>query len=361
MLKLLTTKKSFWHKLIDFRKFFWVTLKVAIGFVFCFSVFIIDSLYAESGSACLSKSLFFESNSPLFQASKITTRNLVNPKISIDVVYDKMFLEKYGVDLANIKIANIIKASNQIFLRNLGVELNVINHGYSDNFDYADNIPRIYSELFKEKETKKGSILHLFSGRDFGNLHGAAYEIGTVCRGAERSFSFSTSNTRSNLLNVFMHEILHNLGATHIISSPKSIMSPNLNSESTTFMHNDTKAELALFLNAFGGCANLTNAININMSAPNSLDVDISKRSLGVKRRRISFDISVKLNKIPLPLSVNLLYKKRRRASKFRVLKTKEANQFGKVTIRSKRAGIYKIGISDFLIDARGRVFRFTK
>ena len=236
--------------------------------------------------------------------------------LTLSTVADPELYARHG-DNTNAYIAGIVNAAETLFEQKLGIRFQIVRqHVYSDigALSISETDPgRLLQAFAKSPENpsvmginassfdQDVDLKHLFTGKDLdGPTVGIAY-VGAVCYQPQFAYSLTQVTTKGAAPYYFAHEVGHNLGARHDVTSwgSMSLMSPNImvgSSFSATSI-----GQINEHLLYFGSC------LELKTMSPNLTN---SRISLGVVKGRRTVRFAgqlVSASKQPIPgVSISL-------------------------------------------------------
>ena len=212
--------------------------------------------------------------------------------LTLSTVADPALYAKYGAD-TNAHIAGVVNAAEALFERQLGIRFQIVKqHVYADigALSIPETDPARLLKAFAGS-TENAAVMgfnaasfdedvdlkHLFTGKDLdGTTIGIGY-VGAVCYQPKYAYSLTQFSTGGGAPYYFAHEVGHNLGARHDMTSfgSLSVMSPNIMVGSS--FSQTSLAQINEHLLYFGSC------LELKAMAPSLHD---SKLSLSGKSKR---------------------------------------------------------------------------
>jgi len=243
---------------------------------------------------------------PLTSADNLFTPH-TSKVITISTDADEEWYQRYG-DQSNAVIASIINSAEAIFHRQLELRFRIVQqHVYAVGSPYSStNASKLLASFAMNPENrlnlgegktsfhKDVDLKHLFTGKDLdGSTIGIAY-IGTVC--AIPSMAFGVTQAYMDIANpaVFAHELGHNFGANHDISSTQGLMYPAISLPPSDGFSDSSLAEINSHLNTFGTCISLEELAPLPELTPNvEPDLPETKSNtpakLSLHRKKVSY------------------------------------------------------------------------
>jgi hypothetical protein len=179
--------------------------------------------------------------------------NLETTKVlTISTFFDLEWESLYGTQ-SNHEIATVINTSEALYEQQLGIRFRIVSQAKLATRPANSNPGTILNSFrLSGEQAVEADAYHLFTGIDMdGSTIGIAY-VGAICYaptysfGVTQSFGILTSN-------VFAHELGHNLGAQHDVTSPGSLMYPSI-SWGTPYFSAKSISDISGFLSYFGTC-----------------------------------------------------------------------------------------------------------
>lgn len=163
---------------------------------------------------------------------------------------------------ANDTILSLLNLVDTLYQRQLGLSIIVTFQHAWDTIDPYAVEPTYQYFLYhftdyweynfpRSNFTYNRDMAHLFSGKHFSNVFGAALLIGAVCNSPESSYAFTAATDQPEMWKVTAHEIGHLLSADH--SKYNSIMQANFNPFATGFSF-ESIDQIKYHISRFGFC-----------------------------------------------------------------------------------------------------------
>lgn len=170
-----------------------------------------------------SESLQSEKNT--VSSSTLTERVRI---VELRTFADSEWINKYGSSY-NDEILTIVNDAEVLYNSQLRVRFDVLSQDVLSMSDEINASKLLYEFTNNSLTTnREADLKHLFTGKDLsGSVVGIAY-IGGVCK----RYSYGLTQSYGTLTaKIFAHEIGHNLGASHDIESPGTLMYPYISSD----------------------------------------------------------------------------------------------------------------------------------
>jgi hypothetical protein len=196
--------------------------------------------------------------------SKIITAkaDFPNKKYTVATDADIAYFNNHG-DMSNPNIALILDAVKEIYIRELGITLEITRQNVwttTNNYPYGTSDATLLIQQFQtysneNKHLGDADIYHLFTGNDFdGETIGIAY-VAVTCSAPEFSYGISQDFNSAAMTSLVAHEIAHNFSATHDEADPQSIMATFINIPGSNYFSDYSKNELFSYINSSNGTA----------------------------------------------------------------------------------------------------------
>lgn len=178
----------------------------------------------------------------------------------IDLATDADFewFQIYG-SASNTQIASLVNSAAAIYQRDLDLDFTIRNqHAWTTNtdpFTVSDAnglITQFQSALVGSPYLGTADVYHLFTGRtlSFGVI-GIAF-VGTVCNSPQNAVSLTAHVNSAVDALTFAHEVGHNFSASHVVTSPPSIMDPSTPPGQVAQFATESVAEISNHVQTYG-------------------------------------------------------------------------------------------------------------
>lgn len=228
--------------------------------------------------------------------------------ITISTDADEEWYQRYG-EQSNGVIASIINSAETIFNQQLGIRFRIVQqHVYAQGSPYTTtDSSKLLAAFAMNSENKMNlgegkasfhqdvDLKHLFTGKDLdGSTIGIAY-IGTVC--ALPTMSYGITQAYMDIANpaIFAHELGHNFGANHDVSSSQGLMYPAISLPPAQGFSDISLAEINNHLTRYGTCISLEELAPLPQPTPSvdSEDPQVLSTTpayLSLKRKRVTYE-----------------------------------------------------------------------
>jgi hypothetical protein len=257
---------------------------------------------------------------PLLASDQLNPALETSRVLTISTDADEQWYQRYG-DQSNAVIAGIINTAEAIFSSQLGVRFRLVQqHVYAEGSPYTSTDPSKLLSSFAMNPNNRDNLgqgkasfhqdvdlKHLFTGKDLdGSTIGIAY-IGATC--AVPAMSYGVTQSFMDVANpaIFAHELGHNLGANHDLSSQQGLMYPAISFPAAQEFSPISLEQISAHLTRYGTCISLEQLAPLPQLPPsiNSQDPEIlatTPASLTLSHKRIRFE-----NRSAVQLSGTLL------------------------------------------------------
>jgi hypothetical protein len=193
--------------------------------------------------------------------------NAVTRIITLSTDADKEWYSRYG-NQGLAQIASIINTAEALYYQPFGFGFSIHKqHIYAGDSPYtATDAGALLSQFVRNPENRTNlatspefyesmvDAKHLFTGKDLdGSTAGIAY-IRSICNYPALAFGLSQATFDVVAPAVFAHEVAHNLGAFHDMSSPGSLMYPMLTAGVTMRFSDVSLSQIEGYLAQSSGC-----------------------------------------------------------------------------------------------------------